>query len=152
MCFTICNRLEKLLVDPLQCSVWCSNKTKGTQRWDCRLRKQCFLNRASDPGDVLLLGCFTTCRKTRLTRDARYYTKHISCLQTVWNISIRQFKTFKSYPAFELSYIKRRQKWWLKPAKMSQKTFWKMSCYKTMTVRLMHIKQFTEAFQWDGKY
>lgn len=92
-------------------------------------------------------------RKTRLTRDACIIQKTFHVSKQIWNISIRQIKTFKSYPAFDLSYIKRWPKWWLKPSEITlSKKKHSQKCHVTrLTIKLMHIKQFTEAFQWDGK-
>lgn len=49
-------------------------------------------------------------RKTKLAGETCIIknTHHVS--KQHWNISIRQFKTFKRYPVFDLNYIKRQPK------------------------------------------
>lgn len=135
MCFSICNRVDKLVGDPLHRSTWCSNKAKIKQWRDCRLWKQWFLKHVSGPGDVLPLGCFTTCKKNQAhQRNMSYKKIHImfpNSTDTSPSDNSRHSKGILCLISITLRDSQKNYSSLLKS--FSRKTFSKMSCYKTMT-------------------
>lgn len=75
MCFTVCKKLDNLVCDPLSCSLWCSIKAKDRWLWGCQW-KQWFLKHVAGPGNILLLGCFTTCGTNQVNQRNMYYKKY----------------------------------------------------------------------------
>lgn len=114
MCFTVCKKLDNLVCDPLSCSLWCSIKAKDRWLWGCQW-KQWFLKHVAGPGNILLLGCFTTCGTNQVNQRNMYYKKiHIFpiCIKTSPSDNSRHSKR---YSAFDLSYTKRLPKQLVKP-------------------------------------
>lgn len=82
------------------------------------------------------------------------YKTHIMFPNSIETFPSDNSRHSKRYPAFDLNYIKRlpkiiTQAYW---NHLESKNILKnVMLQDFMTNRLMHIKQFTEAFQWDGQ-
>ena len=154
MCFTICKRLDRLVGDPLHCSMWCSNKSKGFTAMRLSAVETISQKHVSGPGGALLLGCFTTCKKNQAHQRNMYYTKHTSCFQTALKHLHQTIQDIQKGILRLISITLRdcqNNYSSLLKSLQSKNILKNVMLQDFMTKRSMHIKQFTEAFQWDGQ-
>lgn len=94
------------------CIVQCNAQTKSkTAMRLSAVETMTSQNMFRVPGDVLPLGCFTTCKKNRAHQRNMYYKKYTSCFQTAFEPSpSRQDIQKKVSCVFDLNHIKRQPK------------------------------------------
>lgn len=140
----------------IHCIVQCDALTnqKVTQRWDCRLWKQ-FLKNTSRVQEVPCRWvALPHARKTKLTREtciiqnthhvSKQHLKHLH--QTIQDIQ----KGILRLISITLRDCQNNYSSLLKSLQ-SKNILKNVMLQDFMTKRSMHIKQFTEAFQWDGQ-
>lgn len=168
-------RLDSLVSEQLYCLVWCSNNSpekRLTSNQTVSCGNSAFSNMSKAQREVFSLGCFTTCKKNQTCqlnvfkkKKRKRKTPHTSGFQTA--LKLLHFKTFskkgekkkekKKIILRLISIVLRHcQKWSLKPTEINwsqnpPKHSKHVTLHDCMTKSSMHIKQFTETFQWDGQ-
>lgn len=132
-------------------NVMLSDKSKVQWWWGCWLWKQWFLKHVSGPGHVLLLGCFIVCEKNQAHQRNAWgkKKKHIPKKHRHISIRVDIQKCILHLISITVRYCKNNYSSLLKLFRVKN-ILKNVMLQDFRTNRLMHVKQFTEAFQWES--